>query len=132
MMQLEWLSIQLKSLLLAPFILGLIPLANAGVYYYTAFQKGIVVNCANGIADHIVEFKAGRGVKLPGHGDKKYEWPKTYLFPEERDKRYKYFPSTAMGKCSYRKLKMKEKKNIIKEAFLQCKKDRFKYCYGWN
>ena len=122
----------MKRLLLAPLLLGFIPIANAGVYYYPAFQKGIVVNCANGVADHIVEFKAGRGVKLTDHGDEKYKWPATYLFPEEADKNYKYFPSTAVGKCGYRKLKRNEKKEIIKEAFLQCKKDRFKYCYGWN
>ena len=122
----------MKRLLIAPFLLGFISSANAGVYYYPAFQKGIIVNCANGIADHIVEFKAGRGVKLTGHGEEKYKWPATYLFPEERDKKYKYFPSIAVGKCSYKKLNRKEKKEIIKEAFLQCKKDKFKYCYGWN
>ena len=122
----------MKSLVIATLLLGLIPSANAGVYYYPAFQKGIVVHCANGLADHKIEFKAGRGIELIGHGDEEYKWPATYLFPEETDKRYKYFPSTAVGKCSYRKLKKEEKKEIIKEAFLQCKKDRFKYCYGWN
>ena len=31
-----------------------------------------------------------------------------------------------------RKLKRKEREAMIKEAFLQCEKDRIKYCYGWN
>ncbi len=31
--------------------------ANAGIYYYPVFQNGIVVNCANGLADHKIEFK---------------------------------------------------------------------------
>ena len=48
----------MNRFLLGTILLGLIPSANAGVYYYPAFQKGIVVNCANGVADHIVEFKA--------------------------------------------------------------------------
>ena len=112
----------MKPLLLAQILLAFIPTANAGIYYYPAFQKGIVVNCANGLADHIVEFKAGRGVKLTDNGDEKYRWPATYLFPEETDKNYKYFPPTAVGKCSYRKLKRKEKKKLSKKHFYNAKK----------
>ena len=52
-----------------------IPSANAGVYYYPA-QKGKAK----------IEFKAGRGIELIGHGDEEYKWPAKYLFPEETDK----------------------------------------------
>ena len=65
----------MRGLLIAPILLGFISSANAGVYYYPAFQKDIIVNCANGVADHIVEFKVGRVVKLTGHGEEKYKWP---------------------------------------------------------
>jgi len=30
----------IRRLLLAPFLLGLIPSANAGIYYYPNYQKG--------------------------------------------------------------------------------------------
>ena len=55
----------MKRLLLAPLLLGLIPSANAGVYYYpnysvkdgvkTLEEGGVKVVCADGKANHIVE-----------------------------------------------------------------------------
>ena len=35
----------MKRLLLAPLLLGLIPSANAGIYIYPNFKKGIEVRC---------------------------------------------------------------------------------------
>ena len=54
----------MKRLLLAPFLLGLIPTANAGVYYYPNHSEkgGVKVVCADGQANHIVELKAGRTI----------------------------------------------------------------------
>mgnify|MGYP003332933727 CR=1 FL=1 len=52
----------MKRLLLAPLLLGLIPSANAGVYYYPNYSEkgGVKVVCADGEANHVVELKAGR------------------------------------------------------------------------
>ena len=86
----------------------------------------------DGLPKYVLEVKAGRGMRLDGHGEDEYKWPDVYLFPEKPDKRYSYFPSTAGTKCSFRKLSRKEKELIKQEAWGQCKKDRFKYCYGWN
>ena len=54
----------MKRLLLSPLLLVLMPLANAGVYYYpnNSKQSGIKVVCADGLANHIVELKVGRQI----------------------------------------------------------------------
>ena len=43
-------------------LIGLIPSANAGVYYYPNYSEkgGVKVVCADGQPNHIVELKAGR------------------------------------------------------------------------
>jgi len=119
-----------KILLIA--LTCLIPSANAGVYYYPNYQRrGIQVRCQDGFPKHMVELKSGKGMYLEGNGDKKYEYPTTYLFPEPSSKKFKYFPSTAGTKCSYRKLTRKEKNNVINAGWAQCIKDA-KNCYGMN
>ena len=113
---------------------GLIPSANAGIYIYPFFNKGIEVRCADNEPRHLISFKAGRVMKFKDDGDEKYNFPKTYLYPEKPNDKYSYFPSTTGSKCSYRKLSKKEKKFYIKKAFKTCiasKKIR-ENCYGWN
>ena len=55
---------KLKRLLLAPFLLGLIPSANAGIYIYPFFNDGIEVRCADNEPKHLISFKAGRVMKF--------------------------------------------------------------------
>ena len=50
----------MKRLILAPLLLGLIPSANAGIYIYPFFNKGIEVRCADNEPKHLISFKAGR------------------------------------------------------------------------
>ena len=132
----------MKRLLLAPFLLGFIPTAYAGRYIYPFFNKGIEVLCADNEPKHLISFKAGRVMKFADYGDEKYKFPTTYLFPQESNNDYSYFPSTAGTRCSYRKLTRKERKDYIKQAKDTCLgttlpmelrlKMRNKYCYGWN
>ena len=126
----------MKRLLLAPLLFGLIPSANAGIYIYPLFNKGIEVRCLDNKPKHLISFKAGRVMKFEDYGDDKYKFPEVYLFPEKTNKQYSYFPSTAGTKCSYRKLTRKERENFIKMAIETCRKSeldtRRKYCYGWN
>ena len=127
---------EMKRLLLAPLLLGLIPAANAGIYFYPNFKKGIEVRCADNEPKHLISFKAGRVMKFKDYGEEKYRWPETYLFPEKPNKDYSNFPSTAGTRCSHRKLTRKERKMYIKMALDTCRKSdldiRKKYCYGWN
>ena len=126
----------MKCLLLAPLLLGFISSANAGIYYYPFFNEGIEVRCKDGEPKHLISFKAGRVMKFEDYGEEKYEYPKTYLFPQEPNKDYSYFPSTAGTSCSYRKLTKKEKEFYIKKAKDVCYsgsfETRIKRCYGWN
>ena len=126
----------MKRLLLAPLLLGLIPSANAGIYIYPFFNKGIEVRCADNEPKHLISFKAGRVMKFKDDGEEKYRWPNTYLFPEKPNKDYSYFPSTAGTRCSYRKLTRKEREDYRKMALDTCRKSplhiRRKFCYGWN
>ena len=126
----------MKSLLLAPLLFGLIPSANAGIYIYPLFNKGIEVRCLDNEPKHLILFKAGRVMKFKDYGDDKYKFPDVYLFPEKTNKQYSYFPSTAGTKCSYRKLTRKEREDYRKMALETCRKSpleiRKKYCYGWN
>ena len=126
----------MKSLLLAPLLFGLIPSANAGIYIYPLFNKGIEVRCLDNEPKHLISFKSGRVMKFKDYGDDKYKFPDVYLFPEKTNKQYSYFPSTAGTKCSYRKLTRKEREDYRKMALETCRKSpleiRKKYCYGWN
>ena len=126
----------MKSLLLAPLLLGLIPSANAGIYIYPNFKRGIEVRCLDNEPKHLISFKAGRVMKFKDYGDDKYKFPEVYLYPKKTNKLYSYFPSTAGTKCSHRKLTRKERKMFIKMALETCRKKdlnaRKKYCYGWN
>ena len=133
----------MSSLLAAPLIFTLLSPVNAGIYFYPSYQEGIEVRCKDGKPKHLVEItKAGRGMKLEGHGDDQYSWPITYLFPEAPDEKYKYFPSTAGTQCSFRKLDEKERNSLILKAFQTCvgtevdmetRLERIKkYCFGWN
>tara|TARA_Y100001970_G_C14013912_1_gene739952 strand:+ start:329 stop:712 length:384 start_codon:yes stop_codon:yes gene_type:complete len=126
----------MKRLLLLPFLLGLIPTANAGIYVYPFFEKGIEVRCLDNKPKHLISFKAGRVMKFEDDGEEKYKYPETYLYPEKPNDKYSYFPSTAGTKCSFRELSKKEKKFFIKKAFETCIasdiEKRKKYCYGWN
>ena len=126
----------MKRLLLIPFLLGFIPTANAGIYIYPFFKKGIEVRCLDNQPKHLISFKAGRVMKFADYGDDKYKFPEVYLYPEQTNKQYSYFPSTAGTKCSFRKLSKKEKKFFVKRAFETCIASdleiKKKYCYGWN
>ena len=122
------------KILFASLIFGLIPTANAGIYIYPFFEKGIEVRCADNEPKHLISFKAGRVMKFEDDGEEKYKFPKTYLYPEKPNDKYSYFPSTTGSKCSYRKLSKKEKKFYIKKAFKTCiaSKKIKENCYGWN
>ena len=132
----------MKRLLFISLLLGLIPKANAGIYIYPFFKKGIEVRCLDNEPKHLISFKSGRVMKFADYGDAKYKFPKTYLFPQESNNDFSYFPSTAGTRCSYRKLTRKERKDYIKQAKDTCLgttlplearlKMRNKYCYGWN
>ena len=124
----------MKSLLFIPLVLGLIPSANAGIYIYPFFNKGIEVRCADNEPKHLISFKAGRVMEFEDDGEEKYKFPETYLYPEKPNDEYSYFPSTVGTKCSYRKLSKKEKKFYIKKAFETCiaAKEIKEKCYGWN
>ena len=127
---------KMKHLLLAPLLLCFIPTANAGIYIYPFFKKGIEVRCADNVPKHLISFKAGRVMKFEDYGEEKYRWPETFLFPEKPNKDYSYFPSTAGTRCSYRKLTRKERDDYKKMALDTCRKSdlntRRKFCYGWN
>ena len=112
------------------------PPVNAGVYHYPLYREGIEVRCKDGQPQHLIEIKAGRGMKLLGHGEEQYSWPIIYLYPESSDDRYRYFPSTAGTQCSYRKLTPGEKGALIGKSFKTCLGDelvtRKQDCYGWD
>ena len=126
----------MKSFLIAPLFVCLIPSANAGIYIYPFFKKGIEVRCLDNEPKHLISFKSGRVMKFEDYGDDKYKFPDGYLYPEKTDKKYSYFPSTAGTKCSYRKLTKKEREDYRKMALETCRGSdlnaRRKFCYGWN
>ena len=106
----------MNRLLLAPLLLGLIPSANAGIYIYPFFNKGIEVRCADDEPKHLISFKSGRVMKFEDYGDEKYKFPKSFLWPEKTDKRYLYFPIIAGTQSSSRELTKKERELDIKIA----------------
>ena len=126
----------MKPLLLASFLLSSIPSINAGIYIYPLFKNGIEVRCLDNEPKHLISFKAGRVMKFADYGDEKYKFPEVYLYPEQTNKQYSYFPSTAGTKCSYRKLTRKEREDYRKMALDICRgsdlNTRKKFCYGWN
>ena len=126
----------MKRFLLGTILLGLIPSANAGIYIYPNFKKGIEVRCLDNEPKHLISFKSGRAMKFEDYGDDKYKFPEVYLYPEKTNKQYSYFPSTAGTKCSYRKLSRKEREHYRKMALDTCRKSdlnkRREFCYGWN
>ncbi|MDC3234129.1 hypothetical protein OA980_01095 [Prochlorococcus sp. AH-716-A06] len=126
----------MKRFLLGTILLGLIPSANAGIYIYPNFKKGIEVRCLDNEPKHLISFKSGRAMKFEDYGDDKFKFPEVYLFPEKTNKQYSYFPSTAGTKCSYRKLSRKEREHYRKMALDTCRKSdlnkRREFCYGWN
>ena len=116
----------MKRLLLIPLLLGLIPSANAGVYYYPNYQKGgIKVKCADGKANHLVDV-GGQEIQLEGHGESKYKNPEMSMeFP------YGRWGNSESNMCVYRFLKADEQKEIIDTAIKRCGKNK-KYCKGMN
>ena len=126
----------MKRFLIGTILLGLIPSANAGIYIYPNFKKGIEVRCLDNEPKHLISFKSGRAMKFEDYGDDKFKFPEVYLFPEKTNKQYSYFPSTAGTKCSYRKLSRKEREHYRKMALDTCRKSdlnkRREFCYGWN
>ena len=125
-----------RYLRLVPLILTLSLPSNAGVYHYPLYREGIQVRCKDGKSKHIVEISAGRGMKLLGNGEEQFSWPITYLYPEDSNDNYRYFPSTAGTQCSFRKLTPGEKAALIGKSFEICLGDelvtRKQDCYGWN
>ena len=125
----------MKPLFLAPLLLGLLPYANAGIYF-PFFNKVIEVRCLDNEQKHLISFKAGRVMKFEDYGDDKYKFPEAYLFSEKTNKQYSHFPSTSGTKCSYRELTRKEKENYRKMALDTWRKidlnTRKKSCHGWN
>ena len=126
----------MKRLLLAILVFMLSPSTEAGVYNYPLYREGIEVRCKDGKPSHLIEIKAGRGIKLSDYGEDQYAWPIIYLYPEAPNKQYRYFPSTAGTQCSYRKLTQEEKAALIGQTFTVCLGDelvtRKHDCYGWN
>ena len=117
----------MKIILFVPFLLGLIPSANAGVYYYPNYQKGgILVKCADDKPNHIVELKEGRTIELKGHGRRKYKSPEMSMeFP------YGRWGNAENKMCVYRFLKAEEQKDVIDKALARCETNK-KYCKGMN
>ena len=118
----------MKRLLLAPLLLGLIPSANAGVYYYPNYSEkgGVKVVCADGQANHLVELKAGRTMQLEGHGEDKYKYPKLAMnWPYGRWANDKNIP------CFYRYQTEKQNRQIIEAGYKRCV-ENWRNCQGMN
>ena len=92
--------------LLLTLLLGLIPTANAGVYYYP--DRNIKVNCHDGLAYHLVEYKNGTTTLLKDHGDEKYQYPYLEMkFPYGRYANERYLA------CSYREITAEELSDVM-------------------
>jgi hypothetical protein len=95
----------MKRLLLAPLLLGLIPSANASVYYIVNHGRiNIESRCHDGKADHQIWHMDVRGqvqkLNLKGHGNKYFKNPE--LIPSNIYKSEKGYL------CSQRQLTKKE------------------------
>ena len=106
----------MKPYLLLLILFGLIPSANAGIYYHPFYQNGVEIRCDDDEPRHAIFFKNGRAMLFEDDGDEKYKFPKSFLWPEKIDKRYSYFPSTAGTHCSSRELTRKEREFYLKKA----------------
>ena len=126
----------MKRLLLVPLLLGLIPTANAGIYYYPNYSEkdgvktlekgGVKVVCADGKANNIVELKAGRTMQLEGHGEDKYKYPKLDMsWPYGRWANDKNIP------CFYKYQTEKENRQIIEAGYKRCV-ENWRNCQGMN
>ena len=126
----------MKRLLLVPLLLGLIPTANAGIYYYPNYSEkdgvktlekgGVKVVCADGKANNIVELKAGRTMQLEGHGEDKYKYPKLDMsWPYGRWANDKNIP------CFYKYQTEKENRQIIEAGYKRCV-ENWRNCKGMN
>ena len=115
----------MKNLLLLPLLLGLIPSANAGVYYYPNYQKsGIKVKCDDDKPNHIVELKEGKTVTLKGHGKRKFKNPEITM-----ESPYGRWVNDENNMCVVRFLKADEQKEIIDTAIQRCEKNK-SFCLG--
>ena len=117
----------MKRLLLASFLLGLIPSANAGVYYYLDYSdKGsIKVKCADGKANHLVD--AGwQEIQLEGHGESKYKNPEMSMeFP------YGRWANPENNMCVYKYLDDEQDEMIRRRSVVRCV-ENLKYCKSIN
>ena len=133
----------MKRLLLAPLLLGLIPSANAGVYYYLNYSdKGsIKVKCVDGKANHLVDSGSGTTVYLKGHGQSKYKNPEIHLtengcaYP---DKINKYGKIQDKKRIEYMKKYLNAVKKSIKDGakvksyFAWSFMDNFEWALGYE
>ena len=105
------------KILFASLIFGLIPAANAGVYYYPNYSEkgGVKVICADGEANHIVELKAGRTIQLEGHGEDKYKYPKLVMSLP-----YGRFADSQIIPCFYRYQSDKQNRQIVETGYKRC------------
>ena len=118
----------MKRLLLIPLLLGLIPSANAGVYYYPNYSEkgGVKVVCVDGQANHIVELKAGRTLQLEGHGEDKYKYPKLSMsWP------YGRWANDKNISCFYKYLTEKQNRKIVETGYKRCV-ENWRNCQGMN
>ena len=117
----------MKRLLLAPLLLGLIPSANAGVYYYLNYSdKGsIKVKCADGKANHLVDV-GWQEIQLEGHGESKYKNPEMSMeFP------YGRWANPENNMCVYKYLDDDQHESIKIQSVRRCIENK-KYCKSIN
>ena len=118
----------MKRLLLASLLLGLIPTANAGVYYYLNYSdKGsIKVKCADGKANHLVDSGSDVTVQLKGHGESKYKNPEMSMeFP------YGRWANPENNMCVYKYLDEDQDMAIRQRSIKRCV-ENIKYCPSIN
>ena len=117
----------MKNLLLAPLLLGLIPSANAGVYYYLdssySDKSSIKVKCADGKANHLVDV-GWQEIQLEGHGESKYKNPEmSFEFPYA----YGRWANPENNMCVYKYLDDEQHKDIELRSVYRCIENK-KYC----
>ena len=122
-------SWQIKRLLLASLLLGLIPSANAGVYYYLdssySDKSSIKVKCADGKANHLV-YVGRNKIQLEGHGESKYKNPEMSMeFP------YGRWANPENNMCVYKYLDEDQDMAIRQRSIKRCV-ENIKYCPSIN
>ena len=65
----------MKRLLLLPLLLGLIPSANAGIYYHPFYQNGVEIRCDDDEPRHAIFFKNGRAMLFEDDGNEASKKP---------------------------------------------------------